>query len=228
MWELDHKESWAPKSWCFWTVGLEKTLECPLDCKEIQPVHPKGNQSWIFIGRTDTEAEAPILWPPDSKNWLTGKDPDAGKEWRKEEKGMTEDEMAGLHHWLDRHEFEQAPRVGNGQGSLESCSPWGHKESDMTEWLNWPHHLSLSLSGLGPILYVPTVAWPSSFWNLLYCIGIASCKLCPPALIAYAPGRRFHVCVVLYFTPSTQWVSGPDLGINIKVINKLNHFKQRV
>ena len=106
MWELDYKESWAPKNWCFWTVVLEKTLESPLDCMEIQPVHPKRNQSWIFIGRTDAEAETPILWPPDAKSWLIGKDPDAGKEWRQEEKGTTEDEMAGLYHWLNGHEFE--------------------------------------------------------------------------------------------------------------------------
>ena len=98
MWELDYKESWAPKNGCFWTVVLEKTLERPLDCKEIQPVHPKGNQSWIFIWRTDAEAETPILWPPDRKNWLTGKDPDAGKDWRREDKGMTENEMVGWHH----------------------------------------------------------------------------------------------------------------------------------
>ena len=106
MWELDYKESWVLKNWCFWTVVLEKTLESPLDCKEIQPVHPKENQSWIFIGRTDAEAETPILWPPDAKNWLTGKDPGAGKDWRQEEKGMTEDEMVGWHHWLNGHEFE--------------------------------------------------------------------------------------------------------------------------
>ena len=106
---------------------LEKTLEHPLDCKESQPVHPKGNKSWIFFGRTDAEAETPILWPRDAKNWLTGKDPDAGKDWRQEEKGTTEDEMAGWHHWLDAHEFEQAPGVGDGQGSLSCCSPWGHR-----------------------------------------------------------------------------------------------------
>ena len=112
MWELDYKESWAPKNWCFWTVVLEKTLESPLDCKEIQPVHPKGNQSWVLIGRTDVEAETPILWPPDVKSWLIWKDSDAGKDWRQEEKGMTEDEMVGWHHQLDGHEFEWAPRVG--------------------------------------------------------------------------------------------------------------------
>ena len=136
IWELDYKESWAPKNWCFWTVVLEKTLESPLDCKEIQPVHPKGNQSWIFIGRTDAEAEAPILWPPDVKNWLLRKDPDAGKDWRQEEKGMTEDEMVGWHHWFDGHEFEQALSVGDGQGSLACCSPWGRKESDTRDRLN--------------------------------------------------------------------------------------------
>ena len=138
MWELDYKESWVPKNWCFWTMVLEKTLESPLDCKEIQLVNPKGNQSWIFIGRTDAEVEAPILWPPDAKNWLTGKDPDAGKDWRQEEKGMTEDEMVGWHHWHNEHEFEQAPGVGDGQGiPILVCSPWGHKESDMTERLIW-------------------------------------------------------------------------------------------
>ena len=105
MWELDHKESWAPKNWCFWTVVLEKTLKNPLACKGIKPVHPKGNQAWVFIGRTDVEAETPILWPPDVKNWLIGKAPDAGKDWRQEEKGMTEDEMVGLHHRLNEHEF---------------------------------------------------------------------------------------------------------------------------
>ena len=112
MWELDYKESWALKNWCFWTVVLEETLESPLDCKEIHSVHPKGNQSWIFIGRTDAEAEIPILWPPDVKSWLIGKDHDVGKDWRQEEKGTTEDEMVGWHHWLYGHEFEWTPGVG--------------------------------------------------------------------------------------------------------------------
>ena len=106
MWELDYKESWAPKNWCFWTVVLEKTLESSLDFKEIKPIYPKGNQSWIFIGKADAEAEAAILWPPDVKNWLIGKDPDAGQDWRQEDKGMTEDEMIGWHHQLNGHEFE--------------------------------------------------------------------------------------------------------------------------
>ena len=188
MWELDHKEGWVPKNWCFPAVVLEKTLESPLtarrsnlsnikeispeyslegrmlkllwrrlsteelillncgvgedsweslDCKETKSVNPRGNPSWIFIGRTAADAETPILWPPDAKNWLIGKDPDAGKDWRQEEKGTTEDEMAGWHHWLNGHEFEQVLGVGDGQGSLACCSPWGHKESDMTEQLNW-------------------------------------------------------------------------------------------
>ena len=117
MWELDYKESWAPKNWCFLIVWLEKTLESPLNCMEIQPVHPKGNQCWIFIERTDVEAEAPILWPPDAKNCLTEKDPDAGKDWRQEEKGTKEDEMVGWYHWLDRHEFEQILVDGEGRKS---------------------------------------------------------------------------------------------------------------
>ena len=137
MWELDYKESWVLKNWCFWNVVLEKTLESPLDCKEIQPVHPRGNQSWIFIGRTDAAAETPILWPPDVKNWLIGKDSVAGKEWRWEEKGTTEDEMVGWHHQFNGHEFEQALGVRDGQGSLVCYSPWRHKELDMTEQLNW-------------------------------------------------------------------------------------------
>ena len=137
MWELDYKESWVQKNRCFWTVVLEKTLESPLDCKEFQPVHPKGNQSWLFIGRTDAEAETPILWPPDVKNRHSGKDPDAGKDWGWEVKGTTEDEMVGWHHQCDGHEFEQALGVGDGQGSPVWCSPWHHKESDTTERLSW-------------------------------------------------------------------------------------------
>ena len=137
MWELDHKENWIPKNWCFWTVVLENTFESPSDCKEIKPVNPKGNQCWVFTGRTDAEAEGPILWPPDAKNWLIRKDSDAGKDWGQEEKGTKEDEMVRWNHWLDGHEFEQAPGFGDGQASLECCSPWGHKESDTTEQLNW-------------------------------------------------------------------------------------------
>ena len=136
MWKLDHKEGWASKNRCFWTVVLEKTLKSPMDSKEIKAVNPQGNQSWIFIGRTD--AEAPVLWPPDTKNWLIGKDLDAGQDWGQEEKRVTEDEMVGWHHsWLNGHEFEQALGVGDGQGGLVCCSPWGCKALVTTEWLNW-------------------------------------------------------------------------------------------
>ena len=126
----------SAEEWCFWTIVLKKTLESPLDCKEIQPANPKGNQSWIFIGRTDADAETPILWPPDAKNWLIRKDPDAGKDWRQEEKGSTE--MFGWHHWLDGHEFEQTPGVGDRQGSLAYCNPLGHRvRHDWATELNW-------------------------------------------------------------------------------------------
>ena len=137
MWELDCEESWASKNWCFWTVVLEKTLESPLDCKEIQPVHSEGDQPWDFFGRNDAEAETLVLWPPHAKNWLIGKDSDAGRDWGQEEKGMTEDEMAGWHHRLDGCESEWTLGVGDGQGGLACCDSWGRKESDMTEWLNW-------------------------------------------------------------------------------------------
>ena len=132
MWELDHKESWAQKNWCFQTVVLEKTLESPLDCKEIKPVSPKGNQPWMFIGRTDAEAEAPIVWLPDVKSWLNGKNFDAGKDWGQEEKGATEDEMVGWHHQLNGHEFEQTPGDSEGQGNLVCCSSWVCKGLDTT------------------------------------------------------------------------------------------------
>ena len=132
MWELDYKESWALKNWCFWTVVLEKTFESPLDCRKIKPVHPKGNQPWTFIGGTDAEAEAPNLWPPDVRSRLIGKDPDAGKDWGQEKKGVTEDEMVGWYHWFNGHEFEQTLGDCEGQGSLACWNPWGRKESDMT------------------------------------------------------------------------------------------------
>ena len=135
MWDLDHKESWGPKNWCFWTVVLEKTLKSLLNFKEIQPVHPKGNQSWICIGRTD--AEAPILWTTDVKNWLIWKDPDAGKDWKQVKKGMTEGEMFGWHHWLNGLESEKALGVSDGQGGLVCCSLLGGKDLAMTEQLNW-------------------------------------------------------------------------------------------
>ena len=139
MWELDYKERWVQKNWCFWTVMLEKTLESPLDCMEIQPVHHKGNESWIFIGRTD--AEVPILWAPDVKNWLIWNDPDAGKNWRQGEKGRTEDEMVEWHHWLDGHGFEWASGYGDVQERLDCYSPGGGNELDLNEWpeLSWTY-----------------------------------------------------------------------------------------
>ena len=136
MWELDYIENWVLKNWCFWIVVLEKTLESPLDCKEIQPVYPKGDQPWVFIGRTDAEAETPVLWPPDAKSWLIWKDPDAGKDWGQEEKVMTGDEMVGWHHQLNGHGFGWTRGVGDGQGGLACCSSWGRKESNTTE-MNW-------------------------------------------------------------------------------------------
>ena len=146
MWELDCEEGWAPKNWCFWTVVLEKTLESPLDCKEFQPVHSEGDRPWVFFGRNDAKAETPVLWPPHVKRWLLGKDSDAGRDWGQEEKGTTEDEMAGWHHRLDGHEFEWTLGVGDGQGGLACCNSWGRKELDMIERLNWTE-LSLTLQG---------------------------------------------------------------------------------
>ena len=136
MWELDREEGWALKNWCFWTVVLGKTLESPLDCKGIQPVYSEGDQPWDFFGRNDAKAETPVLWPPHVKSWLIGKDSDAGRDWG-QEKGTTEDEMAGWHHWLDGRESEWTLGVGDGQGGLVCCNSWGCKESDMTERLNW-------------------------------------------------------------------------------------------
>ena len=166
MWELDYKDSWVLKNWCFWTVVLEKTLESPLDCKEIQPVHSKGDQSWVFIGRTAAEAETPILWPPDVKSWLIGKAPDAGKDWRQEEKGTTEDEMVGWHHWLNGLEFEEAPGVGDGQGGLACCSPWGHSVGhDWATGLKW----IMTWQHFDALLEQSVITWLKEFlqmtWN---------------------------------------------------------------
>ena len=180
MWDLDCEESWVPKNWCFWTVVLGKTLESPLDCKEIQPVYSKGDQSWVFFGRTVAKTEIPILWPPHAKSWLIGKDSDAGRYWGQKEKGMTEDEMAGWHHRLNGHEFEWTPGVGDGQGGLACCNSWGCKERlNWTEWLNWtelplPHFSYLQISGaihvigtLGCISGLTFVAVLTWFWSFL-------------------------------------------------------------
>ena len=138
MWELDCEESWALKNWCFWTVVLEQTLESPLDCKEIQPVHSEGDQPWVFFGWNDAKAETPVLWPSHVKSWLIGKDSDAGRDWGQEEKGTTEDEMAGWHHWLDGREFEWTSGDGDGQGHLAWCDSWGCRvRHDWATELNW-------------------------------------------------------------------------------------------
>ena len=165
MWELDCEESWVPKTWCFWTVVLEKTLESPLDCKEIQLVHPKANQSWVFIGKTDAEVETPILWAPHAKSWLIGKDSDAGRDWGQEEKGTTEYELAGWHRWLNGHEFEWTLGVRDGQGGLVCWDSWGHKESYTTEQLNWTVLLGLLLC---PWTWGIFFWWDPSFscWDL--------------------------------------------------------------
>ena len=137
MWELDCEESWVLRNWCCWTVLLAKSLESPLAFKEIQPVHSKGDQFWVFIGRTDAKAETPVLWPPHVKSWLFGEDSDAGRDWGQEEKGTTEDGMAGWHRWLNGRDSGWTPGDGDGQGGLACCDSWGRKESDMTERLNW-------------------------------------------------------------------------------------------
>ena len=190
MWELDHKESWVLKSWCFWTKVLEKALENPLDSKEIQPVNPKENQSWTFTERTDAEAEAPILWLPDVKNWLLGKDPDSGKDWR-HEKGMTEDEIVGLHHWVHRQEFEQALGAGDGHGSLVCCSPWSCKEVDTAEHRNWTEQFWVQK------LRVP-------FWYKLRCLLDIQVEILKRQLNICSSGKRSgvetvdshsHICI---------------------------------
>ena len=202
MWELDYKENWAPKNWCSWIVVLEKTLESPLDCKEIQWVHPKGDQSWVFIGRTD--AETPIFWSPDAKSWLIWKDPDVGKDWRQEEKGMTEVEMVGRHHWLNGQEFEQAPGVGDGQGSLACCSPWDRQELDTTEWLNRTE----------PVLTQTALLWIiSSGSALLPSIGmqkdegLQSCCFCP-----FVGRRATSVAQMVKNLPAMQETQAWSLG----------------
>ena len=188
MWELDCKESWPPKNWCFWTVVLEKILESPLDCKEVQPVHPKGDQPWVFIGRTDAKAKTPILWPPHAKSWLIGKDSDAGRDWGQEEKGTTEGEMARWHHRLDGHEFEWTPGVGDGQASLACCDSWGRKESDTTERLNWTEdHKNLCLQSAPAIL--KSVSFERKWLK----------QSCPTKLFLMM--EIFHICTIQYSSP---------------------------
>ena len=180
MCELDYKESWALKNWCFWTVVLEKTLESPLDCKEIQPVHPKGDRSWVFIGRTDVEAETPILWPPDVKSWLIGKDPDAGKDWL-QEKGTTEAEMVG---WYSPTQWTWVcvdSRSSDGQGGLVCCGSWDHKESDTTERLKWTEHLlSRTLTALWLVSQVSAKDCKKKWNVLLFLVTMSRLTLLQP------------------------------------------------
>ena len=210
MWELDYKESWALKNWCFWTVVLEKTLGSPLDTKEIKQVNPKGNKSWIFTGRTDAKAETPILWPPDGKNWLGWKDPDAEKDWR-QEKGMTEDEMVGWHHWLNGHEFEQAPGDGEGQGSLACCSPWDQSQQQQNVSIHSPPHpppTSISIPGKYPsvlIIHQPSThhhwlsnSFPSVFNNCLSIHGWFTPS--PRIWFSVTNLRLLSICLNLFTT----------------------------
>ena len=196
MWELDCEEGWAPKNWCFWTVVLEKILASPLDCKEIQPVHSEGDQPWDFFGRNDAKAETPVLWPPGAKSWLIGKDSDAGRDWGQEEKGTTEGEMAGWHHWLDGRESQWTPGVGDGQGGLACCDSWGHKESDTTERLNWTE---LNWSLIYVSHWLPSIFCPLSPLAFLLCGGfllfLSFPLFLPPSLV-------FLSSTLLSFLPS--------------------------
>ena len=165
VWELDYKESGPPKNWCFWTVVLEKTFESPLDCKRSnQSILKEIDQSWVFIGMTDAEAETPILWPPHAKSWLIWKDPDSGKNWGQEEKGTTEDEVIGWHHRLDGHGFGWTLEIGDGQGGLVCCGSWGHRESDTTERLNWTELKAL----LGILKKKKVFSISQETWNCKY------------------------------------------------------------
>ena len=202
---VDCEEGWASKTWCFWTVVLEKTLESPLDCKEIQPVHSEGDKSWVFFGRTDTEAETPILWPPHVKSWLIGKDSDAGRDWGQEEKGTTEDEMAGWYHRLDGCEFWWTPGVGDRQGGLACCNSWARKESDTTEWLDWTELMSLSI-------FPPTCL--SIYIPHLY---LSPPPGCPVSLaVTPMPFLLFFPIPLLIFTPfrlSNLWTMKHDKSL---------------
>ena len=199
MWELDCEESWVPKNWCFWTVVLEKTLESPLDCKES---HPRRDQSWVFIGRTDIEAETPIVWPLDVKSWLIWKDPDSGRDWGQEEKGMTEDKMVGWHHRLIGHGFGWTPVVGDRQGGLACCGSWGHKESDMTERLNWTE-----LNTAGTLDYCKTKGKSL----------MASLTILPPHP---NPHLSLSITGAIYFT-SSQWSQSCPCSLPASVKNPL-------
>ena len=191
MWELDCEEGWAP-NWCFWTVVLEKTLESPLDSKEIQPVHSEGDQSWVFFGRNDAKAETPVLWPPDAKSWLIGKESDAGRDWGQEEKGMTEDEMAGWHHQLDGRESKWTPGVGDGQGGLECCDSRGRKESDTTEQLNWAELMEAVAGRLYCKEFKNNFYW--TIVDLQYCVSFR----CTAKCVSYAYTYTYTYCLLRF------------------------------
>ena len=199
MWELDREESWVPKNWCFWTVVLEKTLESPKDCEEIQPVHPKGYQSWVLFGKTDAEAETPKPWPPDVRSWLIWEDPDAGKDWGQEEKGTTEDKMVGWHHQLNGgHGFAWTPGVGDGQGGLACCGSWGRRKSDTTEQLS----NTFLINSYTPALQPMDCSLPGSSIHgifqarILECVAISFSRgsSWPRdwSQVSHAVGRRFY------------------------------------
>jgi len=193
MWELDCEEGQVPKNWCFWTVVLEKTLESPLDCKEIQPVHSEGDQPWDFFGRNDAKAETPVLWPPHAKSWLIGKDSDAGRDWEQEEKGTTEDEMTGWHRWLDGRESQWTLGVGDGQGGLACCDSWGRKESDTTERLNWPE---LNWCVKSSLVLLKRVFAMTNAYSQKNSVSLSFCTPSPnlpvPPGISWLPTFAFH------------------------------------
>ena len=201
MWELDHKEGWVPKNWCFQTVVLEKILESPLDCKEIKTVHPKGNQSWIFIGRTD--AEALILRPLDAKNWLIRKDPDAGKDWRQDEKGTTEDRMVGWHHRLSGHEFEQTLGDREGQGSLVRWSPWVAKSR--TRLRDWTTESKLLYLTGYTLLAIPSKYWGTIFY---YQTDLSMVKLFFKGVFLHKSLRMCAMQNILFFFFFLPWEKG--------------------
>ena len=207
MWELDCEKGWTLKNWCFWTVVLEKTLESPLDCKEIQPVHSEGDQPWDFFGRNDAKTKTPILWPPHGKSWLIGKDSDTWKDWGQEEKGVTEDEMPGWHHWLDGHESEWTLGVGDGQRGLACCNSWGRKESDMTEQLNWTElNKTKDLHVENYKTLLKEIKADSKRWRNISCswigrINIIKMSILPQAIYRFnsIPWYRFNIKLPWYF-----------------------------
>ena len=207
MWELDCEESWVPKNWCFWGVVLEKTLESLLDCWEIQLVYSEGDQPWDFFGRNDAKAETSVLWPPHAKSWLIGKDPDAGRDWGQEEKGTTEDEMAGWHHWLNGRESQWTPGVGDGQGSLACCDSWGCKESDTTEQLIWSDLVTSLCRVFSCVIGRGCLLWPVH--SLGKTVSLCSASFCTP---------RPNLPV----TPSISWL--PTFAFQCPMMNRTFSF----